>query len=274
MCKPLFWLCFNEIFETIELPWGSIILMTQNTTHITHIALILLGGFVGGLIGNTFFGGPELSVAVDAGSAEASTPSEFVTRLQNVEGSIAGMKASLDEMKTTLSERRREPLPSNPSASSGRSNASAGGLKAGEEERFSSYLEKREDAKAAERKAEEDERRAERATRRVERYVERLGLDSYQSQEMARIMATADEERSSYFREMRDSGDWDREAVREAMQEMSSNTTDQLSQLLNDDQMSEYESMQSEGRGGWGGWGGGGRGDRGDRGGGQDNGEF
>jgi hypothetical protein len=35
------------------------------------------------------------------------------------------------------------------------------------------------------------------------------------------------------------------------MHEMSAGTNDELAQLLDSDQMSEYESMQSESRGGW-----------------------
>ena len=237
--------------------------MTQNTTH---VLLILLGGFVGGLAGSALMGGspdtPEPMISVDAGQAGMNDLSvELVDRLQNVEGSMAGLRATLDDMRAQLADRRREPLPPVDirNAQGGDSRRATRGSSAnfgpsGElEERFSDFLEEREVQKAEERLEQEADRRAQRVERRIERYAERLGLNDYQSQEMARIMTNADQKRSAYFVELRESGDFDRTAVREAMHEMSAGTNDELAQLLDSDQMSEYESMQSESRGGWGG---------------------
>lgn len=233
--------------------------MTKNSTQ---VLLILLGGFVGGLAGNVLTGdgaSNPITITADAGDAVMDANSvEMANRLQQVEGSMAGMKATLDDMRIQMADRRREPLPSEELRGGGGPGNSRGGAASlgpeGEfEDRVSSFLDEREEGKAQERREQEAERRAQRVERRIERYAERLGLNDYQSQEMGRLMTEADEKRTAYFVELRESGDFDRTAVREAMHEMSAGTNDALAQLLDSDQMAEYEAMQSEGRGGWGG---------------------
>ncbi len=239
--------------------------MTQNTTH---IALILLGGFVGGLVGSTLTGGPAVEIDTPLYMADATQEhrqsEELAQRVQGLEGTLAGMEAALDGLRTELADRRREPM-APPVAAEGRRGGRRGGPEAAtgfapeEEERFAAYLDKVEEAKKDERQAQEAERREERMARRMERYTNELGLDGYQSQEMSRIMSEADEKRSTYFTEMRESGSFDRESIRETMHEMQGSVNEQLGQVLTEGQMSDYEAMQEDSRRGWGG-GGSGRG--------------
>ena len=85
--------------------------MTQNTTH---IALILLGGFVGGLVGSALMGGPAVETdpplyMADAAQVDGQSE-ELAQRVQGLEGTLAGMEAALDGLRTELADRRREPM--------------------------------------------------------------------------------------------------------------------------------------------------------------------
>jgi len=239
--------------------------MTQNTTH---IILILLGGFVGGLAGGTLLGGgaaTETEPLYTADGPQVSVQSEeLAERVQGLEGTLAGMEAALDGLRAELADRQREPIaPPVAKKYTGRGRggpqSAASGAPA-EEERFAAYLEKLDEEEKVEREGREAERRDERMARRMERYTSELGLDGYQSQEMSRIMTESDKNRSAYFTEMRESGSFDRESIRETMTEMQGVVNDELGQILTEGQMSDYEAMQENSRRGWGGGGGGGSG--------------
>ena len=238
--------------------------MTQNTTH---IILILLGGFVGGLAGGTLLGGAatEAEPLYTADGPQVSAQSEeLAERVQGLEGTLVGMEAALDGLRTELADRQREPIaPPVAKKYTGRGRggpqSAASGAPAEEEERFAAYLERLDEEEKVEREGREAERREERMVRRMDRYTSELGLDGYQSQEMSRIMTESDKNRSAYFTEMRESGSFDRESIRETMTEMQGVVNDELGQILTEGQMSDYEAMQENSRRGWGGGGGSGR---------------
>jgi hypothetical protein len=81
---------------------------------------------------------------------------------------------------------------------------------------------------------------------------------------MGLILAEASSNRTEMFRELRDSGDWDRDAMRNSMTSMQEQTNTSLEGILSSTQMDTYLSEQESQRGNWGG----GRGGRGGRGGG------
>lgn len=119
-------------------------------------------------------------------------------------------------------------------------------------------IEKREADEAAERDAQRAVRREEQMERRMENYVTELGLDAAQADQMKTILLDGDKARTDFFTDMRESGTMDRQAMREAMTELTETQNEQLSTVLNPTQMEQYSEMSSN-RGGFGG-GGGGRG--------------
>ena len=96
----------------------------------------------------------------------------------------------------------------------------------------------------------------ERLAQRVARLGEELGLSPYQEQEMLTVLTTESAKRDACFTEMRETGAWDRDAMREAMGELRQETMTSLGTVLTPDQLQRYEESEGDrgfGRGGFGG---------------------
>ena len=236
--------------------------------------LVILGGLAGGLVGSALFSNAGESLNDYSAEAPAlavdslAVPNPLAQRVNALEEDIAILEGQLTRFREEAGRGPRRDVPPPDFRQDNRPLAAAFHDPAFEETVLE-VLESREEAQRRER----DERRAlqaaERMDRRMERYVEELGLDAYQTQEMSRILLDSEQKARAFFSELRESGNWDREEMRTNMTEMREGTMDQLSSILSVDQLGQYEESSSRNR-----WGGGGGSDRGNRGGGRGGQEF
>lgn len=135
------------------------------------------------------------------------------------------------------------------------------------------------DVKAAEDKKREEERKQrdqERFDQRMEEIAKELKLNAFQSEQMKKILTDEQAKRDEMRSKMRDntSGPPDFEQMRTTWETLKTETTNELSKFLTNEQLTTYNEKYSNpfggGRGGRGGFGGGNRGGGG--GGGQGNG--
>ena len=236
-------------------------------------ALVVAGGLIGGWVAVTL-GSPDSSgesqaslPAATTNNAAWSDTSESVDKLTR---SVEALQVEMDLLRADLDRglrstpkdaggpagaSRRE-LAAPPSPSSAPAEVSAAQLNA--------LLDQREERETAQRRERDAERRQDRIDRQMDEWRDTLGLNDAQTHDMGLILAEASSNRTEMFRELRDSGDWDRDAMRNSMTSMQEQTNTSLEGILSSTQMESYLSEQESQRGNWGG----GRGGRGGRGGG------
>ena len=144
-------------------------------------------------------------------------------------------------------------------------------------------LDQKEEREEEARRLRREEARVERLTRRMEELTAELGLSPYQQDEMMAILNDEAARRDTLISAMRETGDFDRRAVRESMETLRGETRMSLETVLTPEQLQQYEDSEG-GRGGFrgprggrpdsggGGGGSGGGGNGGGQGGGQGNG--
>ena len=221
------------------------------------LAVALLGGFAAGSVGGMLFSpaGTEanqepLLASADAGSGDQDSLEDKYRALQ---AQNATLQASLDqlEMKVSSIANRREavstPVEAVEQADTGRDYADQAAVPytLEEEMRFAAYVENLEKQKEAEREADRERRRQEQMDRRVDRIAEELGLDDYQKGEMKRVLAESEQTTRDYFAKMRESGEWDRDAVRQGMADLNEKTNQALGSFLTPDQLTKYQESNS-----------------------------
>jgi len=241
------------------------------------VAIAVVGGFVAGALGGTLFS----PTGADADSSllpiEASgeySNDDFEQRFQAMSAENAALGASIEALRASIRDLEgRRPVMMPPDAEMDRRPLAAiadpaNPFSAEEEERFGAYLSRIEKEKEDEREERRAQQRAERMERRMDRYAEELGLDTYQRDQMTRVLTEADSQMTAYWTEMRESGGtFDRTEARTAMEDMRTQTETELGQFLTTQQLESYSGMSS-GFGGFGGFGRGGRGSGGGSGGG------
>jgi hypothetical protein len=238
------------------------------------VTIAVVGGFVAGALGGTLFGpsnADSTSSLLPVEAAAGSAGGDYEQQLLELGAENASQNASIDALRATIRdlEGRRPAMPPPDQAGDRRPlasiNDSGEPFSQEEEERFGAYLDRIETQKEEEREKRQEEQRAERLAQRMDRYTKELGLDTYQSAEMARVLSEQDTAMRSMWSEMRESGgSFDRTTARTAMEEMRTSTDEQLGQFLTTTQLESYSTMST------GGFGGGRGGDRGGRGGGGD----
>lgn len=257
------------------------------------LAVALLGGFASGTVGGLLFApsGPNdsndpLLASVEGGSGDYESLQKKYSALS---GENASLRASLEDLSRTVDSlaNRRQAVPTatpevadKPQSKYSEQEAVPYTLE--EEMRFSAYIENLEKKKEEEREAEREQRRVDQLARRVDRLAEELGLDTHQKGEMQRVLSESESATREYFATMRESGNFDRDAMRQGMTDLNQKTTDQLAGFLNPSQLEQYQASNTGmqrffggdagGRGGNRGGGGDAGGGRGNAGGGRGNG--
>lgn len=261
--------------------------------------MAIAAGFGAGAMGGLLFspsdsesGAPLLSTEASGGYSDGSVDDRIQT-LQAENASLEAKVGSLEDSIRNL-EMRRESMPAEvtdvdtPDTSKPATSyapESAVPYSAEEELRFSAYMDNIEKQRDAEREAERQERRDEAMARRVTRLTEELGLDTYQSTEMARVLGESETAMRDYWTEMRAAGTFDREQMRTDMAAFNEKTNTALGAFLTPEQVEQYQSSNNgggrfggfgrdAGRGGGGGGRGGGDAARGGGGGGRGGGDF
>jgi len=224
--------------------------------------LILITGFIGGLLGPILLGdtGPQYDMSIDA--AAASDTQELRNEIAGLTSANDSLRSSFDLQATRLGqlEDKINSLPLPPAG--GPEGLAFADMPAGQafEGQINAVIEQRENQQSMERDQARAERRAEANARRVERMAEELGLSPQQTDQFATIVDDAATERSEYFSEIRENG-WeniDRDEMRSTMETMREDEYSALEGVLTPEQLTQYQESNSNS-----GWGGGGRGGRG-----------
>jgi hypothetical protein len=226
--------------------------------------LILITGFIGGLLGPILLGdtGSQYDMSIDA--AAANDTQELRNEIAGLTSANDSLRSSFELQATRLSqlEGKVNSLPVPPSG--GPDGLAFADMPTGQafEGQINAVIEQRENQQSMERDQDRAERRAEANDRRVERMAEELGLNSSQTEQFAKITGEASEKRNAFFSDMRENG-WgsvDREEIRSQMETMRDEESSQLEGVLTPEQMTQYQESNSRGMFGNTGGGGGGRG--------------
>jgi hypothetical protein len=215
--------------------------------------LILITGFIGGLLGPILLGdtGAQYDMSIDA--AAASDTQELFNELAGLTSSNDSLRSSFDLQATRLGqlEDKVNSLPVPPSG--GPDGLAFADMPTGQafEGQINAVIEQRENQQSMERNQERAERRAEANDRRVERMAKELGLSPQQTEQFATIVGDAATDRSDYFSEIRENG-WeniDRDEMRSTMETMRDDEYSSLEGVLTPEQLTQYQESNS----GWGG---------------------
>jgi hypothetical protein len=221
--------------------------------------LILITGFIGGLLGPILLGdtGSQYDMSIDA--AAASDTQELRNEIAGLTSANDSLRSSFDLQATRLGqlEDKINSLPLPPAG--GPEGLAFADMPTGQafEGQINAVIEQRENQQSMERDQARAERRAEANARRVERMAEELGLSPQQTDQFATIVDDAATERSEYFSEIRENG-WeniDRDEMRSTMETMREDEYSALEGVLTPEQLTQYQESNSNS-----GWGGGGRG--------------
>jgi hypothetical protein len=252
--------------------FGVILALAMN--QIGQTFLIFVTGLAGGIVGSMVLG-PSGGTADSADGGQAQTvlasDSELSGVIESIQGDMAQLGSEISQQKSVLQSLDARlaniqtlqgdglvggtGLNADPLAGLDQSEIPSGNSF---DAAVNAAIEKREADEAAERDAQRAVRREEQMERRMENYVTELGLDAAQADQMKKILLDGDKARTDYFTELRESGNMDRQAMREAMTELTDTQNEQLGNVLNPTQMEQYSEMASSSR--FGGFGGGGRG--------------
>lgn len=220
------------------------------------LAVAVLGGFASGTVGGLLFapsspaeGNEPLLASGDTGSGDYES---LQSKYRALESQNAALQASVDDLSRTVDSlvNRREAVPMNtPEVAEAKSDnyadQAAVPYTLEEEMRFAAYIDNLEKKKEEERELEREQRREEQMVRRVDRLAEELGLDAYQKGEMQRVLSESETATREYFAKLRESGDFDRDAMRQGMADLNQKSTDQLAGFLNAQQLEQYQASNT-----------------------------
>ena len=215
--------------------------------------LILITGFIGGLLGPILLGdtGSQYDMSIDA--AAASDTQELRNEIAGLMSANDSLRSSFDLQATRLGqlENKVNSLPVPPPG--GPDGLAFADMPTGQafEGQINAVIEQRENQQSMERDQDRAERRAEANDRRVERMAKELGLSPQQTEQFATIVGDAATDRSDYFSEIRENG-WeniDRDEMRSTMETMRDDEYSSLEGVLTPEQLTQYQESNS----GWGG---------------------
>ena len=218
--------------------------------------LILITGFIGGLLGPILLGdtGSQYDMSIDA--AAASDTQELRNEIAGLMSANDSLRSSFDLQATRLGqlENKVNSLPVPPPG--GPDGLAFADMPTGQafEGQINAVIEQRENQQNMERDQDRAERRAEANDRRVERMAKELGLSPQQTEQFATIVGDAATDRSDYFSEIRENG-WeniDRDEMRSTMETMRDDEYSSLEGVLTPEQLTQYQESNSSGFGGGG----------------------
>ena len=217
--------------------------------------LILITGFIGGLLGPVLLGDTSSQYDMSIDAAAASDTQELRNEIAGLMSANDSLRSSFDLQATRLGqlEDKINNLPSLPAGAP--DGLAFADMPTGQafEGQINAVIEQRENRQSMERDQARAERRAEANERRVERMAKELGLSPQQTDQFAIIVGDAATERSAYFSEIRENG-WeniDRDEMRSTMETMREDEYSALEGVLTPEQLTQYQESNSNS--GWGG---------------------
>ena len=211
--------------------------------------LILITGFIGGLLGPILLGdtGSQYDMSIDA--AAASDTQELRNEIAGLMSANDSLRSSFDLQATRLGqlENKVNSLPVPPPG--GPDGLAFADMPTGQafEGQINAVIEQRENQQNMERDQDRAERRAEANDRRVERMAKELGLSPQQTEQFATIVGDAATDRSDYFSEIRENG-WeniDRDEMRSTMETIRDDEYSSLEGVLTPEQLTQYQESNS-----------------------------
>lgn len=237
-----------------------------NTAWIPALLVGAVAGVAGGMVAGTLVSEPptvgpvevrQAGPAAGAVGKEVQQPDpaagygEPIPDMGPLADRVAGLERELALLRSEVAGRRRLDQP--PPAV----NLDPGALEPILDEAMGAFLDERQAQEEAERRAREEQRRQERLSRQMERWQEQLGLSDAQAADMQTILTEAETKRNAFFEEARESGNFDREAMRSSMTRFQEELNVALGGILTTDQFAAYqESTAGNPFGAMGGFGG------------------
>jgi len=225
-----------------------------------YLLLGLGSGIAGGLLGGLLIFSPASGPAADpAGSSdlavgEAPPAQDAGKRLTALESEMETLSMIVNDLQSHLQE-RREVAPVDVEADGPVAAAAPPASANGPEGKvdYGTYFDSRVEAVLQQREEEQQKQREERARQfreqRIEQQVaqltEKLGLDDYQAGELKTALTTEDQERSGFFRELRSTGVFDRQAIGEKMRSLREETYKTLAPVLGQDKMKGFKEFNA-----------------------------
>jgi len=249
---------------------------------LTQTLMMFVVGLLGGVVGALVIS-PAPSSEPNT-STEASAGASVEKQLELIQEQLDGLSRSVDLHGSTLSQLEdsqkniaqdmAESLAKGvlPDGTPLQMPMNMGDLPAGPgfDTMVAAVIEQRDQEEAAARDQRRQEAQAQQIEERSKRLAEELGLDAVQTDQLAKVMTETNDARNAFFQEMRENGTWDRDAIREGMDNLRVEESEKLGDFLTPTQLEQY-SEQSSGFGGFGGGrrggGGGGGGNGGNNGG-------
>jgi len=236
----------------------------------THFLTMFVVGLLGGIVGALVFSPSASTSAKGIQREEASASAPVSKQLETMQEQIDGLARSVDLQGNVLS--RLEDAQGSIATDLAKSLAQ-GMLPDGTplqmpldmadmpsgtgfDAMVGAVIEQRDQAEAAARDERRQERQQQQIDERAKALAAELGLDSVQTDQLAKAMLGSSEARNAMFQEMRESGNFDRDAMRSGMEDIRAKEVTELQNFLTPTQVEQYQEQSS----GFGGFGGGGRG--------------
>jgi len=248
-----------------------------------YLLLGLGSGIAGGLLGGLLIFSPPSAPPAESGSGGlASAPGDPARdpgkRLTALESEMETLSMIVNDLQSHFQE-RREVAPVDVEADGPLASAGPQAPPGGQEDQvdYGSYFDQRVEAVLQQREEEQQKEREQRAQQfreqRIEQQVaqltEKLGLDDYQAGELKTVLTTEDQERTAFFRELRSTGVFDRQAIGEKMRSLRDETYKTLAPVLGQEKLKGFKEFNARNSNFFGGGGPPSR-DRSDRGSGRD----
>lgn len=241
----------------------------NSTVMAAVIAAGVIGGGVSGFVAAQVAGpapqaaqeDPEVAFLRDTTRDQKQEIDRLQSRLKEMQGTVQDLaqtnvlnQVRYEDLSDAYSELRAQvdTLGSAPAASA-QAGDGAAPVPDAIQQAVAQELERREE----QRRQERQERRGQMRDRMADRVAERLGLTEFQKTETSKIFETNMEKMRDLWRNAREGGDVDRDAMRQQMQQLRTEMETQLQGVLTPEQFKELQGMAD---GGFGGFFGGGRG--------------
>ncbi|MFQ5748873.1 MAG: hypothetical protein ACE5H3_05365 [Planctomycetota bacterium] len=216
-----------------------------------YLLLGLGSGIVGGLLGGLLIFSPASAPPAESGSgglaaAPGDPASDAGKRLTALESEMETLSMIVNDLQSRLQERRavaQVDVEADGPLAAAAPQESASGQE--DQVDYGSYFDQRVEAVLQQREEEQQKEREERARQfreqRIEQQVaqltEKLGLDDYQAGELKTALTREDQERTAFFRDLRNTGNFDRQAIGEKMRSLREETFKALAPIMGPEKM-------------------------------------
>ncbi len=225
------------------------------------LALVFVIGLAGGLLGASLMSGsgttqPALADSGDGVNAEAGLRT-LAERVMLLEREAEAHSLAMEDLNArVISASRRETGAALAAGAGSAATPEEGGVSfadlptgPGFDAMVDAAIDRREEVEQSAREAQRAQQREERVQRTLEQLTADLGLDAKQVGVVEQALRESTVAREAFFAEMRDGGNFDRDAARSKMTEIRTTELASVKTVLSADQLEKYSSATDFSRG-------------------------